>query len=169
MADGAANVTPQLRLGIPVLEDYAYVAKRMRKDEIEQFLAKTNLKNYEPDICARVAANMAGPSYVYVDRAGYPVLIGGFEPIRHGVYEAWLMGTDESWATYWRAFTKISKRMINELLDGAAHRIQTAALVTRPHAHLWYERLGMKNEGVQKAYCANGQDAVMFAITRNVL
>ena len=168
MADGCANVVPQLRLGIPVLEDYAYVAKRMRVDEIEQFLAKTNLKTYDSDTCARVAASITGPAYVYVDRSGYPVLIGGFEPLRHGVYEAWMMGTDEAWKKYWRSFTKIAKRMMADMFSDDAHRIQTAALTTRPLSHFWYERLGMKNEGVQKRYCANGQDAVMFAITKEL-
>ncbi len=166
MADGSINIVPELRLGAPILEDFAHIAKNMRTDEIAQFLAKTDLPYYTSDICARVAASIHGPSYVYVDRAGYPVLIGGFEPIRKGVYEAWLMGTDKAWDKYWRAFTKISKRLIAQMLDGDAHRIQTAALPSRLLSHHWYERLGMKNEGVQKAYCANGEDAVMFAIIR---
>lgn len=169
MADGSMDVIPQLRLGIPVLEDYAYIAKRMRADEIKQFMAKANLSEYTPDICARVAAATSGAAYVYVDRSGYPVLIGGFEPLRHGVYEAWLMGTDEAWGKYWRSFTKISRRMMRDLLSAGAHRIQTAAITTRIQTHAWYERLGMINEGIQHAYCANGDDAVMFAMTRKSL
>jgi hypothetical protein len=166
MADGSANVIPQLRLGTPILEDYAYIARHMRSDEVQQFMAITGMKTYSQDACARAMANMRGPSYVYVDRQNMPVLLGGFDPIRKGVYEAWLAGTDEAWSKYWRAFTKISLRMIDGMLKGDAHRIQTTALITRTHAHAWYERLGMKNEGVQKMYCADGQDAIRFAITK---
>ena len=166
MADGGRQVVPMLRLARPLLEDFAYVAKRMRADERAQFVAMSGLPEYDADVCARAGANTPGASYAYVDRAGYPVLLGGFEPLRPGVYEGWHMATADGWERYGAAFHRLSIRLMNDLFAQGAHRIQTCALESRVLAHAWYERIGMKNEGVLAGYCTNGSNAVMFARTR---
>lgn len=156
-----------LRLAKPLLQDYVYVAARMRDDERAQFCAMTGCAEYDAELCARAGAAATGPAWVYVDDAGLPVLLGGFEPQRNGVYEGWHMATQDAWAKHWRAFTKISVRLMDDLFANGAHRIQTCALISRTQAHRWYERaLGMACEGVQYGYFADGQDGVMFARVR---
>lgn len=154
-----------LRLARPLLEDFAYVAKRMRADEREQFVALSGLAEYDPDVCARVCAAIPGPAWAYVDGDGYPVLLGGFEPIRPGVYEGWHMATEDGWQRYGRQFHRLCIRLMRDLFASGAHRIQTCALVSRTAAHTWYERIGMAREGVLNGYCADGQAAIMFART----
>lgn len=154
-----------LTLTSPVLDDYAYIARRMRADEVAQYEAFTG-RPYLADACALAAANTYGPAYLYLDEDGRPALIGGFDPIRPGVYEGWHMATADSWAKHWFAFTRRSRRLMADLFAAGAHRIQTCALASRTQAHYWYvDALGMKCEGVLSRYCADGSDAVMFSRT----
>ena len=155
------------RLALPILEDYAYIARRMREDEQEQFCAFAGLDTYNPDVAARAYAATPGPQFVLVDGQGYPAVVAGFEPVRPGVYAAWQSSTADAWAGHWRTITKVTRRTIDRMLATDAHRIELAALATRTAAHEWYERgLGLRPEGVLRAYGANGADAVLFAKTR---
>ena len=166
MADGTSTIIPKLRLARPLLEDFAYVAKRMRQDEREQFLALSGLTEYDPDTCARGCAATPGPAWAYIDRSGFPVLLGGFDPIRPGVYEGWHMATADGWEKYGWQFHRLSIRLMNDLFANGAHRIQTCALESRASALDWYARIGMVNEGRQHGYFANGADGVMYARTK---
>lgn len=152
-----------LRLTAPLLQDYAYVAARMRDDERAQFCAMTGRPEYDSDLCARSAAGAAGPAWVYLDASDAPVLIGGFEPQRNGVYEGWHMAVTGAWEIHGHAFSRISIRLMRQLFANGAHRVQTCALRSRTQAHRWYEAIGMHNEGLQARYFADGQDGVMFA------
>lgn len=164
--DGGAHIASGLRLARPVLEDFAYIAKRMRPDEIAQFLAGSGLREYEPDIVARALSMAQGPVFVLVEGDGRPALLGGFEPKRRGVYEAWAAGTMESWERHWRRFTRECMRQCEWLMATGAHRIETYALASRTQAHAWYERIGFDREAVLKAYFADGTDAIVFARTK---
>lgn len=167
MADGNAMALPEIRIGVPIIEDFAWLARRMRADEIAQFLALTGLTEYQPDIAARVFACTTGTAFVLVDRQNLPVCAGGFEPIRPGVYQTWMVGTAEGWAQHWRAITKHSRRAMDDLFARDARRIQTYALASRKDAHEWYAR-GLKQtfEGLHRQFFADGQDAVCYARVR---
>lgn len=165
MADGGHMAT-KLRLAHPLLDDVAYLARRMRADEVQQFLALSGLAEYDADIAARAIASIPGPTYAVLE-GDRPVLLGGFDPLRSGVYEAWLVGTDEAWSKHGHAFTRICRRAINQLLHDGAHRVQVIALDSRKAAHTWYQRgLGFEFEGLLRGHCANGEDAVMFSRVR---
>ena len=165
-ADGAAvNVIPTLRLASPLLEDFVYLAARMRPDEIAQFLAIAGLTDYHADTAARAFANIRGPAYVLVNAQGYPIVAGGFEPLRPGVFEGWQVGTMDGWATHGRAITRVNRRLLNALLADEAHRVQTIALTSRTDAHRYYEALGMTCEGVLHKHFTDGQDGLLYART----
>ena len=162
MDDG--SLMPQIRLGAPIMQDFAYIAANMRPDEIEQYLALTGLQEYVSDVAARSLVASPGSQFVMVDRLGLPVLVGGFCPVRSGVVEGWLAGTTQGWAEHWRAMTKVCRGLMDDMLANGAHRIETFALASRTQAHEWYERsLFMQREGVLRGYFANGQDAVVFS------
>lgn len=155
-----------LRLADPVLEDFVHVTRYMRADEREQWLALTGADEYRSNTLALAAANTPGHRWALIDADNRPVLIGGFEELRPGVWECWQMSTAESWAKHWRAFTKITRRMIRWALANGAHRVQTVALATRQAAHQWYERaLGLRCEGRLAGYFATGADGLMYART----
>lgn len=162
MADGG-HIATALRVAQPMLHDYSYLAARMRSDEMQQFIALSGMAEYDADIAARAIASIPGPTYVVLE-GDRPVLLGGFDPLRPRVYEAWLVGTDEAWGRHGHAFTRICRRAIEQMLHGDAHRIQVCALASRAAAHTWYERgLGLTREAYMTAHCANGDDAILFS------
>lgn len=162
-------MTPETRISVPLVQDFAYIAERMRPDEVANFLAMSGLDEYVPDVAARSWVMAEGTSFAMLDRSGLPVVVWGFCPIRKGVYEAWAAAPMDGWNRYWRAFTKTCRRQMDEMLtSGDAHRIQVCTLASRVEAHAWYEKgLHMAREGLHRAYCADGSDAVMFARVRN--
>lgn len=171
MADGAATVIPAIRIVAPEVEDIGYLSRRMRADEIEQWLALTGFKAYDPNrAAASIIATMGEVSFCLIDRAGSPIVAGGYEEVRPGVWQSWMVGTEDSWAKHWRAITKYAKSTMTTLLQSdRAHRVQTHALASRKAAHVWYARgLGMTYEGTHRAYFADGQDAVCYARVKEV-
>lgn len=159
----------RLKIAVPMVSDAAFLAHRMRADEIAQFLAVHGLTRYDPEQAARTFIAAPGESYVLLDDANLPVLMGGFIPIRPGVYEGWQVGTDELWAKHWRLICKVSRRMIDGFFErDDVHRIQICAVASRESkTFMWYERgLGMQREALIRRYCGNGEDAIMFARTK---
>lgn len=159
---------PALRVAAPILDDFAHIARRMRPDEIEQFLAFTGESEYRSDVAARALAMMtSGPTYAFVGRDAMPVVVCGFAQERPGVYEAWMAGTLEGWSAHGMGITRLCRRLIDGLLASLAHRVQVTALASRTQAHDWYVRgLGMELEALLRGYAASGADAIVFAKVR---
>lgn len=147
-----------------LIEELAYLARRMRPDEIEQDLAFSGEAAFDPESAARRMINADGPKYVIVS-GGLPVVAGGFVLVRPGVWQGWQAGTMEGWGAHWRAITKATRRLNDRMLaDPAVHRLQLCALAGREKAFEWYERsLRYRREATLSRYCANGADAVMFS------
>ncbi len=159
-------MTPEIRVGVPLVQDFARIAQDMRPDEIAQFKAFTGVPDYNPDVVARALIASPGPQFVLVDRDNLPVAVGGFEPIAPGVFETWGIGTLTGWGKHWRAITKQSRRQMERVFAAGAHRIQIISLASRVEAHHWYRHgLGMAFEGTLTSYCADGSDAVIHART----
>lgn len=159
-----AVMVPEVRIAVPMLEDFGFIARNMRPDEIEQFLAMTGQPEYIADVAARTFANTPGETIALVGRDGLPFAVAGFLPLRPGVMQAWAAATMAGWDQHWRTMTKETIRRMNYLFSVGTHRIETTALASRLKAHHWYTHgLGMTQEGVQAAYCANGEDAITFS------
>lgn len=168
MADGG-QIIAGVRLTVPIVEDFAYLARRIREDEKAQWLALTGARTYEPDDCARNCVMLQGQKFVLVDGSDLPIVAGGFEEVRPDVFQTWMIGTDAGWAQHWRAITMHSRRLMQRLLDQGARRLQTYALASRTKAHQWYERgLRQQYEGTLRQFYADGQDAVLYARVREV-
>lgn len=155
---------PTIRMAVPVLRDFVLIAATMRMDEREQFMAFSGMSSYDPDIVALALANQRGPKWVVLNEVDSPLFCGGFEPIRPGVFEAWLAGPESTWREHGHLVSRVCRREVDALLKRGAHRVQVTALANRSRAHVWYERaLGMEREGVHHGYGSNGEDAVTFA------
>lgn len=147
------------------LADFAFIAPQLRADEVEQFMAMTGAYVYDPDVAARTFSAITGPAWALVAGDGRPYLLGGFQQVRPGVANVWLMGTEAGWATHWRTITKTVKRVLRDMLEGAFHRIELVVLASRIQTMGWYSRLGFEREGVMKGWFANCSDAVAFSMT----
>lgn len=166
MADGNAIVIPQVRIGTPLVEDWAYLARAMREEERAEVAAITG-RPYSADAAAQTFITVQGLKYVLVGRDNLPLAAGCFEHVRPGVLETWGIGTPEAWGSAWRTITKVCRRQMDELFETGTHRIQIVSGADRAQAHAWYERgLLMQREGVLHRYFADGSDAVMHARVR---
>lgn len=167
MADGSHHY-PKITLAAPIVEEWGWLARRMRPDEIAQHMAANGDAAYDANTAALRFINTPGPVWVFLAEDGLPVAAGGFCPLRPGVYEAWLVGTLERWDTHWRPMTRLFRRMCHEFLGRAdVHRLQITALASRTAAHTWYERgLGFHRDGLLPAFCADGQDAIIYSLTK---
>lgn len=93
--------------------------------------------------------------------------VGGYVPLRQGVYRSYMLATNKAWAEYGRQVTVTVRRIMREMLKEHAHRLETVALANRYDACKWYSSLGMRCEGTLAGYGVGGEDAVVYAITRS--
>jgi hypothetical protein len=146
----------------PTLSDLLLICDRLCQDEREQYEAFTGAP-YSRDTMAMGLALKPGPSWVLCGD-GAPICAAGYDYIRPGVWQDWMINTPEAFGQHWRSTTKHVRKGMNAMLDQAdVHRLQCVSLASRVDAHRWYAVLGLAPEGTLRAYGANGQDAIMFA------
>lgn len=149
----------------PKLVDFLIVSHQMPEDERTQYEAFTG-KKFDPERISSVLHQHVGPAWV-ITAGGEPVFIAGFDMIRPGVWQDWLLSTPSAWDTHWRGVTRICRRAMDSMLQSGAHRLQCVSLASRIHAHRWYRPLGLTLEGTLRGYGVNGEDALMFSRTRS--
>lgn len=141
-----------------------YLCERMRPDEIEQYLALTDVEAYDPDVAARGFMNIAGLKFTVVDTDGLPLAAGGYWEVSQGVWQSWMVGSCDGWSTHWRSMTKAVRWLMGGLFEMGARRLQTNGLASRTKAIEWYERsLGLRREGTMRAMGRHGEDVAFFA------
>lgn len=146
----------------PTLSDILLICDRLPEDEREQWEAFTG-HPFDRDTMALSIASKSGPSWVLC-LDGQPLCAAGYDYVRPGVWQDWMINTPEAFGRHWRTTTKHVKRGMDAMLDQTdAHRLQCVSLASRIHAHRWYAVLGLAPEGTLRAYGANGEDAIMFA------
>lgn len=146
----------------PTLSDILLICDRLPEDEREQWEAFTG-QTFDRDTMALQIASKSGPSWVLCGD-GNLICAAGYDYVRPGVWQDWMINTPEAFGQHWRSTTKHVRRGMDAMLDQTdAHRLQCISLASRIHAHRWYAVLGLAPEGTLRAYGANGEDAIMFA------
>jgi hypothetical protein len=149
----------------PNLIDLLQVCHEMTADEREQYEAFHGVA-YDPLKCAAALSFNPGPSWALFDGTK-PIAAAGFEEIRRGVWQDWMVSTPAAWEPRnWRETTRYVRQAMGVMLKSGAHRLQCISLRSRIGAHKWYHVLGLRQEGVLEAYGVDGQDAIMFARLR---
>ena len=156
-------MTCTLVQGVTLL-DMLMVCSAIPKDEQDQFEAFAGM-DYDYEFAAMHWYQTPGPKWTIV-AYGRPIVVAGFTALRPGVWQDWLFSTPLAWEGYWRSVTKFSKRVMDEMLQGGAHRLQCVSLASRIQAHKWYGALGLGLEGTLRGYGARGEDALMFSRLR---
>jgi len=157
-------MTTQLYRG-PKLLDYLHVCMNLNADEREQIEAFQG-KPYDAEETALAHVGRLPAWMLCADEK--PIAIAGFDLIRPGVWQDWMLSTPEAWdAKHWRTTTKNVKRVMDAMLKSEAHRLQCVSLASRIHAHKWYAVLGLAPEATLRAYGANGEDAIIFSRLRD--
>jgi hypothetical protein len=165
--DGSNVNARTLRLVDGTLGHLEDIVPNMRSDEIEQFLAVTGEKAFDPLDACFIFARIGGPRWTITDGHGIPLVTGGLEEVRPGVGRAWMAGSLRSWEAYGWQITRIVRRMFDYAVgQGIYDRIEILALPARASACDWYKRgLGFEFEGLRKRY-HNGHDFVAYTKTR---
>ncbi len=147
------------------LIDIISVCAEACEDEREQYQAFTG-REFDPDTAAREIAAKDGPSWtICVDEK--PVIVGGFDFMRPGVWQDWMVSTRQAWgATARMPVSRRVRRVMDRMLETEAHRLQCISLRSRIQAHKWYRVLGLRQEAALEAYGAEGEDAILFARVR---
>lgn len=148
-----------------------YLSDRMRADEQAQFLAVTGLVEFSADVAAAylidIAQKSQGYAFTILQDDNLPAAAGGFHPASEGVWQAWMVGTEQGWAQQWRAMTKLTRWVMDRIFEAGAHRLQTSALTSRTKAIEWFERsLGFKAEGVWRHFGIRGESIAHFSRLR---
>lgn len=156
-----------MKLEEPTLVDLLRLCSMAREDEIEQYEALIGKWNYEE--AAMGFYGRSGIKFVLIDDSDNPVCAGGWEEVIPGVWQSWMVGTDYYWKKHWRSITKHSRKVMDELLNAGARRLQTGALASRSKACSWYIRgLKMKPEGICRNFGFGGEDMATFARIKEV-
>jgi hypothetical protein len=149
----------------PTLYEILYVCEKVPQDTQEQCSALDG----EIFVPARVAAALTlapGPKFLIADGAE-PLAVGGFIPVREGVYRDWMAHQPLAFApANWKAVTRCCRQAMDQVLEGPAHRLECVALATRTKAMDWYRLLGYVPEGIQTAAGCQGQDLALFSRVR---
>lgn len=150
----------------PTIFDLLAICHHAPEDEREQYEAFFGQKYDANELAARLSLS-PGPSWVLLDDKK-PIVAAGFELIRPGVWQDWMVSTEAAWSpANWRTVTRHVREVMDAMLKTDAHRLQCVSLRSRIQAHRWYKVLGLRQEGVLEAYGADGQDAIMFKKVRS--
>lgn len=153
-----------LQLTRPLVQDCLAIAAALPLDEQRQYLATTGERDYDPQNAARALLTMPGLVHCAVAEDGQPLAIGGFQMLRLGVWQGWMVVRAEAWPTHGAALTRVARALQADQLSRAdCHRIEVLSTRERTHAHQWYvDGLGMHLEGTRAHYFADGSDALVF-------
>jgi len=165
--DGSNVNIRALRLVDGTLGHIEAVVPFMRGDEVEQYLAVTGEKSFDPLDACFIFARICGPRWTITDGQGAPLVTGGIEPLTPGAGRAWMAGPMWAWEKHGLSITRICRRLFDNAIEGGHYdRIEILALPQRAAACDWYKRgLGFEVEGIRKRYC-NGHDFVAYTKTR---
>lgn len=145
----------------PKLLDYIDVASRITDSERDQWEAFTG-QAYDVDSVAIAAFTWAGPKWS-LHLGDRPLAVGGFLPVSRGVWQEWMISTDECWSdANWKQATRHCRAAFDAMLKTEAHRLQCVSLASRIQVHKWYRLLGLQFEHRIHAYGADGEDALVF-------
>lgn len=151
----------------PTLLQLLYLTQRITAGERAEFEALA-FGSYDAEEHASRMWRKRGPAHVFLDDAGLPYYAAGFEIGSPGVATAWSVSTDAC-ASHVLEMTRVSRRVIGALLKDNVHRIQMSCLASRVTARRWYEALGADHEATFDHLGRNGENFVMYAVTREGL
>lgn len=155
-----------LFLRSPNMLDLAWVLESVCQDHIQDAEEFTGEPFRKDDVAARMWS-LPGPKWALHDATpgnGQPQGVAGLQRLRPGVYRSWFYATPSLWKH--SDVTDITKGVIDAMLAGDAHRIETLALEDRHQSRRWYERLGLHLEATLQGFGATGRNAVLYVATR---
>jgi RimJ/RimL family protein N-acetyltransferase len=156
------KVSNDVALVTPTLMDFLYVCHHLPQDQRDQWCALTS-DTYDPDNAVLTLSCRPGPKWAVIKSNGVPLAIGGYDAIRTGVWQDFLISTEEAWEKHLIDVTRFCRKVMQSMFDGGAHRLQAMVLADREEAKKWYRLVGLEYEGTFRNYGSRGEDAMMYA------
>lgn len=145
--------------------EYAHhIANNMAKDDLAEILATHWLDTIDCFAEQCMAAN--GVNYCVLADDGEPIAMGGVAIFQPMVGTAWMVGTERMIEKKLEV-TRASKNIIKTCLDsGLMHRVHAFASGLHYRTHPWLRVIGFNSESVLHKWGKNGEDFILFAVTR---
>lgn len=148
----------------PLLTDIIQVVAQMDDMQREQWRAFNDGEFAVDDVAAALHLG-PGPKWVLLD-GERPLVVGGFTPVRKGVYHDWMAYAPEAFILHWRAVSKQARTMVRYMMQHA-HRLECTCLAARvPEILDWYAFVGYSFEGTLRRAGVNGEDLAIFSRVR---
>ncbi len=149
------------------LGDVLWTACHLRDDEWDQIEKFGGARDI--DALVMRAMSYPGEKWAFVDEVtnvDNALVVGGFIPVRAGVFSSWFLVTMQGWSLYGRDVTAMAAERVRYKLASGAHRIETLCLASRTAAQKWYPATGLQFESTLKSFCVDGSDAVMYVAVK---
>lgn len=134
-------------------EHIRYLACNLVLDDVRQFLALSGRDRYDPEDVVRYIHRHARKDFRFtiVDPATrLPAACGGYYFTRPHVMQSWMLSSPAGWRSCWRAITRGSRWIIDELMARGIERCETFVLAERDDTRRWYEKgLGMQLDRIR--------------------
>lgn len=148
------------------LLDTLGVCLHLPQDERDQF-AELSGAEFDPETATVFAWSQPGPKWC-IATDDKPLVACGYTVQRPGVYESWYLATAEAWRPHGKEVTARTVEIIQGMLAGPAHRLETYCLASRKLARRWYSSIGLHHEATLKRYSVHGADVVIYAAVSDV-
>ena len=152
-----------VRLEVATLPALIELCGDIRPDVAHQFEAMYGRKWSAAGVALDIDGRY-GEKFMLLDGEGRPVCAAGWEPLRPGVFDGWMVSSMADWQVHGKSITKYCRRIMEHMLSTGAHRLQIHCLKSRTQAANWYVRgLKMQHNGDLPCYGVNGEDAAVYA------
>lgn len=146
------------------IKDAAFVAENMREWDRREIFA-THWRDEGPFGVARDA--VACGDFGWILGRDKPIATIGAYPMHPHVWSVYMFATDDFRQIRISA-TKFARRVIIPALVAADfRRAQCLSMEGHTDSHRWLEALGAKRESVLREYGRDGEDFVMFSLSRD--
>ena len=146
-------------------EDIRYVIGRMRADDLREVMSASGCTNDAQFLDACLALH--GPRFAAVYK-GAPVAVCGvaFQPGNPiPALHAWLFGTNDI-GKCGVEIMHLAKRIAKLMFLRGHQRIEAYSATFHKDAHGWLKGIGFREERIIEGYGSDGQDFIVFAMTK---
>lgn len=148
------------------LNDFLHCAACIDPVEIQTYFEMTGRVWDANDVASQLWM-AGGHCWAFRETVGnFPAAVGGYLPVRTGVWASWFMATPAAWARGNQITDRVAAVVRSMFENPEVRRLETVTLATRTRARDWYERIGLTYESTARAASATGQDLVTYVALR---
>lgn len=155
----------QIPLQRPSLNHLRALLRGMDDDERRQYQAFGEDVGIEGLEAIAEAMDSSTISHLWTHN-GFPIGAAGFDYVTANVLRSWMIVTSDS-PRHWAEITRTSRAVMDGLLSvEGITRLETWCLADRAQARAWYEKLGLKLDGVLPRYGRSGEAVAIYSKTK---